>query len=114
LDSQKSKYGHKIARLAYRIEFTADAHRDFRSLDTHIRASVRDALEVHLRHQPTKISKSRIKRLRELKQPQFRHRVEDCRIYYDVEDKAVTILGIVMKAASYRWLEDNSTQEKDD
>lgn len=99
--------------MAYEIEFTADAHGDFRGLDASLRASVRNALEVHLRHEPTKISKSRIKRLRELRQPQYRLRVEDCRVYYDVEDEVVTILGIVMKAASYGWLDDNPTKEDD-
>jgi len=32
-------------------------------------AEVRDALERHLRHEPTRVSKSRIKRLRGLSQP---------------------------------------------
>jgi hypothetical protein len=30
---------------------------------------VREALEVHLRHEPTKVSKSRIKRLQDLTHP---------------------------------------------
>jgi mRNA interferase RelE/StbE len=102
-----------MAILGYEIELTEDAQRDFRSLDGHIRASLRQSLEIHLRHEPTKISKSRIKRLRELRQPQYRLRVDQCRVYYDVEDDVVTVLGIVMKAASYSWLEDNSIIEDD-
>ncbi|HEY2573729.1 MAG TPA: hypothetical protein VGH65_06660 [Verrucomicrobiaceae bacterium] len=93
--------------MAYVIEFTDDAVRDYRSLEAHLRSTVREALEIHLRHEPTKVSKSRIKRLRELQRPQFRLRTGEIRIYYDVDDKAVTILGIVAKSASADWLADN-------
>jgi len=102
-----------MARVAYEVEFTDDAQRDYRNLSAPIRASVRDALEVHLRHEPTKVSKSRIKRLRELRRPQYRLRVADFRIYYDVENEVVTVLGVVAKASSYRWLADNSTEDDD-
>jgi prevent-host-death family protein len=45
---------------------------------------VRDALERHLRYEPTRVSKSRIKRLRGLSQPQYRRRVGEVRVFYDV------------------------------
>jgi mRNA-degrading endonuclease RelE of RelBE toxin-antitoxin system len=99
--------------MAYEIEFVDDALRDYRRLDAHVRASIRNALEVHLRHQPTKVSKSRIKRLRELRQPQFRLRVDDYRIYYDVEEGIVTILGVVAKSRSEAWLADHSICDND-
>jgi hypothetical protein len=41
---------------------------------------VRDTISRHLRHEPTKVSKSRIKRLRGLSQPQYRLRVGDIRV----------------------------------
>ena len=106
-------YGHRMAIVACEIEFTRDAHCDFRSLDAHVRAAIREALEVHLRHEPTKVSKSRIKRLRALRRPQYRLRINNFRIYYDVEDEMVTVLGVVSKAASYDWLADNSIEEDD-
>ena len=68
------------------------------------RARVRDALETPLRHEPTKVSKSRIKRLRGLSRPQFRLRVDDIRVFYDVTDQAVEILAIVTKAEAEAWL----------
>lgn len=102
-----------MARVAYGIEFTDDAQLDYRNLSAPVRATVRDALELHLRHEPTKVSKSRIKRLRELRRPQYRLRVVDFRIYYDVEDEMVTVLGVVAKASSYRWLADNSIEDDD-
>jgi mRNA interferase RelE/StbE len=102
-----------MARMACEIEFTDDALTDFRTLDAPIRASIRQALEAHLRHEPTKVSKSRIKRLRELRRPQYRLRVDQFRVYYDVEGDVVTILGIVAKAASYDWLAYNSEPDHD-
>jgi mRNA interferase RelE/StbE len=99
--------------MAHEIEFTDDSLTDFRALDAPIRASIRQALEAHLRHEPTKVSKSRIKRLRELRRPQYRLRVDQFRVYYDVDGNMVTILGIVAKAASYDWLTDNSEPDHD-
>lgn len=99
--------------MAHEIEFTDDALCDFRTLDAPIRAAIRQALEAHLRHEPTKVSKSRIKRLRELRRPPYRLRVDEFRVYYDVEAEVVTILGIVAKAASYDWLADNSESDHD-
>jgi mRNA interferase RelE/StbE len=99
--------------MAWEIEFADDALTDFRALDAPIRASIRQALETYLRHEPTKVSKSRIKRLRELRRPQYRLRVDQFRVYYDVEGNMVTILGIVAKAASYDWLANNSESDHD-
>ena len=54
------------------------------------------AMEEHLRHEPTKVSKSRIKRLRGLSHPKYRLRVgDDVRVFYDVAEEAVQVLAIV-------------------
>ena len=55
-----------------------------------------------------KVSKSRIKRMRELRRPQYRLRVDDIRVYYDIEAQTVTILGVIPKKASGDWLADNA------
>lgn len=60
-------------------------------------------LSVNLRHEPTKISKSRIKRLRGLSRPQYRIRVGEIRIFYDVSKEAVEMLAIVAKSQSEAW-----------
>jgi mRNA interferase RelE/StbE len=101
--------------VAFAIEFTSDAHRDFCRLDAHIRMALREALEIHLRHEPTKVSKSRIKRLRQLRRPQYRLRIDDHRVYYDVDldEERVTVLAVISKATSYDWLADNSIREDD-
>ncbi len=51
-----------------------------------------------------KISKSRIKRLRGLSRPQYRLRIGDLRVYYDVSSSTVEVLAIVEKPKSVEWL----------
>ena len=43
-------------------------------------------------------------RLRGLRQPQYRLRVGDIRVFYDVVDRTVEVLGIVSKSESDAWL----------
>jgi mRNA interferase RelE/StbE len=67
---------------------------------------VRDAIEQHLRYEPQKTSKSRIKRLRGLSRPQYRLRVGEIRVFYDVFKQAVEILAIVPKSNAAAWLKE--------
>lgn len=59
---------------------------------------------LHLRHEPRKVSKSRIKRLRGLERPQYRLRVGEIRVFYDVSEKVVEVLAIVSKQQAQDWL----------
>ena len=93
-----------LARMRYEIELAAEAIDDFKQLKANERAQVRDAMETHLRHEPTKVSKSRIKRLRKLSKPQYRLRVDDIRVFYDVSGRKVEVLAIVTKAQADAWL----------
>jgi mRNA interferase RelE/StbE len=91
--------------MRYEIVFSPEALEDFRALEAHVRSEVRDALETHLRHEPMKASKSRIKRLRGLARPQYRLRVGDVRVFYDVSEATVELLAVVVKSAAQEWLE---------
>lgn len=82
-----------------------EASEDFKRLSARERAKIRDLMEVHLRHEPTKTSKSRIKRLRGLSRPQYRLRIDEFRVFYDVEMNTVEILAIITKAEAMQWLE---------
>ena len=93
--------------MAYRIVLTENAREDFDALDARGRATVRDAMRVHLTREPTKQSKSRIKRLRDLRHPQIRLRVEDIRVFYDVTDGDVVIIAIMPKEKTIQWLEEH-------
>jgi mRNA-degrading endonuclease RelE of RelBE toxin-antitoxin system len=90
--------------MAYEIVLAPRAVEDFRRLRAHLRAQVRDAFETHLKHEPTKTSRSRIKRLRGMRQPQFRLRVGDLRAFYDVSGDTVEVLAIVPKSEADEWL----------
>ena len=90
--------------MRFAIVLAPEAVEDLRRLKAGFRAAVRAALEAHLRHEPTKISRSRIKRLRGLARPQYRLRVEEVRVYYDVSGSSVEILAIVPKLEAQSWL----------
>ena len=92
--------------MRYEIVLAPQAARALRALPARHRAEVKDALETHLRHEPTKVSKSRIKRLRGMAKPQYRLRVGETRVFYDVTDEAVEILAIVAKRQAQGWLAD--------
>jgi len=83
--------------VRHEIVLSPQAVIELKRLPAGIRAEVRDQIELHLRHEPTKSSRSRIKKLRGLRRPQFRLRVGDIRVFYDVVEAEVQILTIVTK-----------------
>ena len=90
--------------MRYEIVLAPAARDALRALTASHRAEVRDALERHLRFEPTRVSKSRIKRLRGLSQSQYRLRVGELRVFHDVTDEAVEVLAIVAKPQAAEWL----------
>ena len=90
--------------MKFDVVLAPEAVEDFRRLRANVRAAVRDALEQHLQSEPTKVSRSRIKRLRGLDRPQFRLRVDDVRVFYDVIEQTVEALAIVDKSEADAWL----------
>ena len=97
--------------MRYEVVLAPEAARAYGALPAYRRAEVRDALERHFRHEPTRVSKSRIKRLRGVSRPQYRLRMGEVRVFYDVTDKAVEILAIVTKADASRWLDQHGTPD---
>ena len=90
--------------MKYEIILSPEAVQDLKLLDAHQRAKIKDLIELHLRHEPTKISKSRIKRLRGLRHPQYRLKIDDFRVFYDIEENRVEILSIILKSKASDWL----------
>jgi len=84
--------------MPFAIVLAPEAADDLKKLTANIRATVRNAVEAHLRHEPAKLSRSRIKRLRGLRRPQYRLRVGEVRVFYDVSGTTVEILAIVAKS----------------
>jgi mRNA-degrading endonuclease RelE of RelBE toxin-antitoxin system len=95
--------------MAYEIVLAPGAVTTLKGLSTPVRTGVKEAIERHLRQEPTKVSKSRIKRLRGLSQPQYRLRVDDIRVFYDVTETQVQVLAIVTKAEAQAWLDEQGT-----
>lgn len=90
--------------MAFDIVLAPEAVEDLQSLPANTRAAVRDAMDAYLRHEPQRVSKSRIKRLRGLTKPQYRLRVGDIRAFYDITGQRVEVLAIVYKPYTERWL----------
>ena len=89
--------------MAFEIVLAPEALEDLRALTANIRAAVRVALEIHLRHEPEKRSRSRIKRLRGLRRPQYRLRVGEVRVFYDISGSTIEILAIVTRSEAEAW-----------
>jgi len=86
--------------MRYDIFFSPNAIEDLHRLKASIRAVVKDAIEIHLRYEPTKTSKSRIKQLEDIASPKYRLRVNEMRVFYDVKSGMVNIHAIVPKSES--------------
>lgn len=90
--------------MSFAIVLAPQAVEDLKALKANIRAEVRTALETHLRHEPEKASRSRIKRLRGVRRPQYRLSVGEVRVFYDISGATVEILAIVAKSEAESWL----------
>jgi mRNA interferase RelE/StbE len=91
--------------MPFDIVLAPEAVEDLKLIKAHVRAAVRTAIETHLRHEPEKTSRSRIKRLRGLRRPQYRLRIGEVRVFYDVSGATVKVLAIVAKSEAQSWLE---------
>jgi mRNA interferase RelE/StbE len=88
--------------MPFEIVLAPEAVEDAKKLT--LRSEIVDAVETHLRHEPRKTSRSRIKRLRGILRPQYRLRIGEVRVFYDVTGSMVEILAIVPKSEALSWL----------
>jgi len=84
---------------AYTIILKRSAIADLDALRKYDATQIANAMERHLQHDPTKESKSRIKRLRGISNPDYRLRVGDYRVFYMVDEDArqVDVLRVMHK-----------------
>ena len=99
--------------MTFEIILAPEAVTALKNLAVPIRSGITKAIKQHLTHEPTKRSKSRIKRLRGLSQPQYRLRVGDIRVFYDVTKSQVEVLAIVTKAEADAWLQQYGSPVQD-
>ena len=98
--------------MRHEIILAPEAVADLRRLTARQRALARAAIERYLRHDPMRVSRSRIKRLRGLTSPQFRLRVGDMRVYFDVRGRFVEVLAVVSKADGEAWLAERGQRDE--
>ena len=67
---------------------------------------VADGMEKHLGTEPIKESKSRIKRLRGISDPDYRLRIGDYRVFYNVTGGRVDVLRVMHKDDTHEYYEE--------
>ncbi len=89
------------------IRYAEEAIADIKSMRKVDQRKVLDGIELHLASQPTRVSKSRIKAMVQPFWSQFRLRIDDFRVYYDVDAGTgrVNVLRVLQKTTE-------QTQEK--
>jgi mRNA-degrading endonuclease RelE of RelBE toxin-antitoxin system len=97
--------------MSYHVIVARSAEEEFKRLDARWRSALKQAMRQYLETSPTREGKSRIKRLRRLRQPHLR--VGEFRVFYDVNEdqKRVEVLGFVKKPDTYQWLQEHGVPE---
>jgi mRNA-degrading endonuclease RelE of RelBE toxin-antitoxin system len=80
--------------VRYAITFAPEVLEDLKRVPRTDARTILHAIELHLRHAPELISKSRIKRLR----------VDEWRVFYDIVEGDAWIRGVVRKPDANAWL----------
>src|SRR5947199_9233445 len=92
------------ASVRFQVTNDPAALGDLRKLRAYDRRAVLDVLERVLTTTPTQVSRSRIKRLRGVDSPQYRLRVAEFRVFYDVVAAGVYVLRVLAKPAVADYL----------
>ncbi len=102
--------------MPYSVQFTPEAARQLRVLRASERVKIADQCQRILSVNPTLTSKTRIKRLRDGVFPPYRLRVDDYRVFYDVEEdnQTVMVYAVVSKAQASEWLTAQMERKNDD
>jgi mRNA-degrading endonuclease RelE of RelBE toxin-antitoxin system len=92
--------------MSYHVQFTPEAAKAVRALRATDAARIVDHCQRVLSVNPTLESQARIKRLAGEVFPPYRLRVDDFRVFYDVDEAARTVMiyGVVSKAQVNTWL----------
>ena len=92
--------------MAFHLQFDPQARSDLASMRAFERAATLDTMQRILLQSPTMTSRTRIKRLRGLSSPQYRLRVDEVRVFYDVHDDEVYVLRVLRKEESDQYLKE--------
>jgi len=92
----------------YELALKRRAIEDLDRLRKYDATQIADAMEKHLTYEPTKESRSRIKRLRGVSEPDYRLLVADYRVFYSVceQERRVDVLRIMHKDETRKYYEE--------
>jgi mRNA interferase RelE/StbE len=92
--------------VAHKVDFDPLAVNDLKRLRAFDRSAIIETIDRILTSAPTRGGKSRIKRLRGIDSPQYRLRVGEFRVFYDVQETNVYILRILSKSDVEEYLKE--------
>jgi len=90
--------------MPYETRYSDEAVKQLKGLRAFERVAVIDQIEKVLAVNPTLVSRVSIKRLRQPAPTQYRLRVGDVRVFYDVDGDVVLIIQILTKQDSIDFL----------
>lgn len=90
----------------YEIQLKPSAIRDLDRLRKYDATRIVDGMEKHLEYEPMKESRSRIKRLRGISDPDYRLRIDDYRVFYNVTKSQVQVLRVMHKNDTHEYYEE--------
>jgi mRNA interferase RelE/StbE len=82
--------------MRYEIILAPEAAEDLQAVKANVRYAVRDGIE------------------RRLSRPQYRLRIDDVRVFYDITETSVEILAIIPKSVAGAWLDMAGTPETEE
>jgi len=93
--------------MPFEVRYSTTAAKQLKRLRAFDRATILDEIERTLTTNPTMQSKAKVKKLRQPAPTQYRLRVEDFRVFYDVDDVShlVDVVQILSKEDSLPYLE---------
>lgn len=102
--------------MAFEIRYSRTSHNQLKGLRAFERATIIQQIESVLGTSPTLTSKARVKRLRQPAPTDFRLKVDDFRVFYNVVDEVVQVVQILSKpdAISYCQEQDDDSPDRDE
>jgi mRNA-degrading endonuclease RelE of RelBE toxin-antitoxin system len=99
--------------MPYRLRYSREAGNALKRVRSHDRASILDQIQRILTVNPTLESRARIKKLREPAPTQYRLRVGEFSVFYNVKGDDVFIVGVMAKedVGSYHPGEQNGNSK---
>lgn len=95
--------------MPYEVRYSDEAVEQLRDLRAYDRAAIFEQVEEVLTVNPTLESKARVKKLRQPAPTEFRLRVGDYRVFYDVAEGVVLIVQVLGKADAIAYLEEGES-----